>query len=257
MSTYDDRHPYDRRSEDQRTLEALDKWIEAGHRYLSPLDVEDRRTALETMKFGMGQLHDKAHEISVELHFKRTIPVPWIHDTPDAAVIAKLASPALARTAAECADGKRNVVLLGKTGTGKTATAALLARNHYRLQRRREQHFGYRFSSVDWMYARDIVAAVLAHPLGKGEAPTLDKARNARILVIDDLGLEKDHGPILDVLHERNQQNRVTWITSGLTVDQIKERYGEAVYRRLVEMNGTMGRVVSCFGKPTLQAVGR
>jgi DNA replication protein DnaC len=85
--------------------------------------------------------------------------------------------------------------------------------------------------------------------LGKGECPTLEKAREARILVIDDLGLERDHGPILDVLHERNQQNRVTWVTSGLTIEQIRERYGEAVYRRLVEMNGTAGRVVSCFGK--------
>lgn len=87
------------------------------------------------------------------------------------------------------------------------------------------------------------------HPLGEGEPPDLVDARKALVLVLDDLGLERDPCEIIDVIHARYETGLVTWTTTGLGLDELRSKYGEAVTRRLVEGQTSPGRLVSCFEK--------
>jgi DNA replication protein DnaC len=239
----------DHRSEAEITLAEINNWLDkAARQYGAKKGIGDIEGARE-LKRNIAPLFAASHELSVALQFKRTVPIPWTHDATDAELEARIASPAIIAAANECSDGKRNVVFLGKTGVGKSTGFALGARKFYQAQRRWQQAFGYQFTRVTWVVARDLAAATMAYPLGKGTCPAVEQAQEADVLVLDDLGLERDHGAILDVMQARYQFGRVTWVTSGLNVVQLVERYGEAFYRRLVEMNGTAGKVVTAFSK--------
>jgi DNA replication protein DnaC len=100
-----------------------------------------------------------------------------------------------------------------------------------------------------WFYARALAQAARQWPLGEGAAPEVDRASKAGLLVLDDLGLERDAAELVDVLHSRYEHGYVTWTTSGLTMGELKERYGEALVRRLIEGREQSGRVVSTFGR--------
>jgi DNA replication protein DnaC len=79
------------------------------------------------------------------------------------------------------------------------------------------------------------VARAQAH-LGE-EPPILTRTLAASVLVVDDLGAEKDiHGSaVAEVIHERHANMRVTIITSGFSLQQLGARYGDGIGRRLGE----------------------
>lgn len=66
----------------------------------------------------------------------------------------------------------------------------------------------------------------------------------ARYLLLDDLGMEPlrclvygvERFPIQDLIYERYDRQRITMITSNLDKTELRERYGERMYDRLVEM---------------------
>ncbi|HEX4476036.1 MAG TPA: hypothetical protein VH142_13215 [Polyangiaceae bacterium] len=183
------------------------------------------------------------HRLMALAMFRRTVPITWTHDVDEAAIEAAIGAPALVRAAREQHEGDRNIVLLGRSGVGKTATLALAGWRFYLAQPKNH------FRALVWFYARDLAAVAAQYPLGRGEPPELDRASTAPLLVLDDLGQERegDHGAILDVLDRRYRAERTTWISSGLTVDQLRARYSEAAYRRMCEVEGKAGLVVSCF----------
>lgn len=240
------------KSEEQETLESLVEWLSGAWKFASGQRKYGDATAAADLQTRCRPLFQKAHELGVSLQMRRDVPIEWAARATEAEFLAKIASPAIVGAANECADGKRNVLFLGKTGVGKTTGVVLLARKFYERQPRSWDHsHGYVFRRVHWTLARDLSNAVLAHPLGKGPCEAVSWAQGAAVLVLDDLGLERDHGPLLDVLEARYERSLPTWTTSGLTVSQIADRYGEAFYRRLVEIGGTAGKVVAAFGKPT------
>jgi len=173
--------------------------------------------------------------------YRRTVPLTWTHDSTEPEIERAIKIPALVAATKDCATTPRNVAFLGPTGVGKTTALGLLVRRFYIAQRTN------RLRVVRWVYARDLAASVLEYALGAGECPEVRLAREAPVLVLDDLGLEKDHGPLLDVLNERYEGGRLTWVSSGLTVPQLRDRYGEAFFRRLVDVAGKPGLIVSCF----------
>ncbi len=126
---------------------------------------------------------------------------------------------------------KRNIVLLGGTGTGKTFLAGCAA--EYMLSRG---------DGVTAVTAFDFVQRALNYHTTFDDKkqsyirPLLDSS----LLIIDDLGTESVFKNITleylyTVLNERMYKNKLTLFTSNLSPDAILARYGERIYSRLFD----------------------
>ncbi len=126
---------------------------------------------------------------------------------------------------------KRNIVLLGGTGTGKTFLAGCAA--EFALSRG---------ESVTAVTAFDFVQRALNYHTTFDDRkqsyirPLLDSS----LLIIDDLGTESVFKNITleylyTVLNERMYKNKLTLFTSNLSSDAILARYGERIYSRLFD----------------------
>jgi hypothetical protein len=69
------------------------------------------------------------------------------------------------------------------------------------------------------------------------------------LLVLDDLGSERNTAlnAVPDILAERAYLGRPTWVTTWMTAEQVAQRYGDGIARRLYEADRTA--VVAC-GRP-------
>lgn len=71
-----------------------------------------------------------------------------------------------------------------------------------------------------------------------------DNFYNFRLIAIDDLGVEpvvvKHYGneimPLVDIIHRRANDNKLTIIVTNIDKDSILERYGPRVYDRMRDM---------------------
>lgn len=133
-----------------------------------------------------------------------------------------------ARKATAC-----TVTLIGGAGSGKTSLAAALARAAFV-----DGTAGSSSRTVVWMPAADLPAARRAQKLGEGEAGPVKRALEATVLVLDDLGAE-DASPfarvVAEVIHHRHDHEKRTIVTLGFKPEQVAERYGDGVARRLFE----------------------
>lgn len=125
----------------------------------------------------------------------------------------------------------KNVNLIGRTGTGKTLLAADTAA---RVAKR-----GY---NVIFLTSFDLNNRFLEyHSLFSAERAALMNALVAAdLLVIDDLGAEQLFRNVtapylLNLLSERNLKNVSTIITSNLSCDELRSRYGERVFSRIFD----------------------
>jgi DNA replication protein DnaC len=154
--------------------------------------------------------------------------------------------------ATEAYDASTSLALIGPTSSGKT-----LGTIHaiFRLIERgiTEQR---RWPVPTFTKATQLAIARKQTRLGEGEAELVTKALAADLFILDDLGQEAPNGDtaIWDVVDGRYDKGLPTLITSGLTVDELTTRYGEAFVRRLVQAGGK-GRIVSAFAKQTMRAV--
>ncbi|MBE5732210.1 MAG: AAA family ATPase [Clostridiales bacterium] len=126
---------------------------------------------------------------------------------------------------------KKNVMLLGKPGTGKTFLASCIANTI--MQRGFSVMFLTAFEAVERMlkYHTTFDATKFSYL-----APMLD----CDVLIIDDLGSESMFKNVtveyfFHVINERRLANKTTVITSNLTVDEIGIRYGERTASRLFD----------------------
>lgn len=131
----------------------------------------------------------------------------------------------------------KGLVLLAPTGAGKSS--AIVARIHDGLARLRSwgnRETVGRLPSVLWVREADLVADQWA---GGELGP---RAKRADVLIIDELGFANgEKAPtgkspvIMDIVFRRYDDGRSTTITSGLASDQLAERYGTSMFRRLAE----------------------
>lgn len=130
------------------------------------------------------------------------------------------------------------IVLRGPTRQGKTFLA------HHLLWHRMTHLFtdpATRKDSVDCQFfaAHRLVLARQQHPFGEGEAPLVEEAFDASVLVLDDLGNESHVDGRFDVIEQiiwrREADSLPTWVTTGLTEKQVTERYGHAFSARIFE----------------------
>ncbi len=190
-------------------------------------------------------LQAREREIDLQRRFAGMCPVTWTHTATDEAIEEKL-DPVLKRFASEPDLTTRTALVLGPTGVGKSASMALaLKRAVWRPKP---------YCSATWFYARALAHAQRQYPLGKGDCPEVETATDCALLILDDLGLERDPAELVDVVHARYEKKRPTWTSSGLTMPELRERYGDAFSRRLVEGRDQPGRVVSVFPKAAAAA---
>jgi len=102
---------------------------------------------------------------------------------------------------------------------------------------------------IEWAHASDLANARKRHPLGENEAPVIESACRASLLILDDLGWDIEPAPICDVLNKRYERGAPTIVTTGLEAARIFERYSEAVARRIFDAGDTKGKIFEFFGK--------
>lgn len=137
-------------------------------------------------------------------------------------------------TGAELLVGKRSAVITGPAGIGKTSLAVRMLRVWFE----RRFQVGSNPPSLRFVHASELAEARMQHPIGHGEAPSVRDALACEVLVLDDLGrpiVEHARSAVADVVEGRHAAGRTTWITTGLTLDQVAARYDAGTARRVFE----------------------
>lgn len=143
--------------------------------------------------------------------------------------------------------GSGNLVLLGKTGTGKTSAAAWLVR---KLCAQATQCGGealQRALLIRWQSCRDLSEVGRETKLGTGTPEVVQRCQYARLLVLNDLGIDDDRKTLERVLDARYERGWPTITTTGLRargVNSLEAALGDALTRRLVECGSDRGTFV-------------
>lgn len=138
-----------------------------------------------------------------------------------------------------------SLLVLGPTGAGKTALCLALCLREAKSSR-----------SVVWCSGRSLLQSQRRHPLGQGDPPEYERARDARLLVVDDPDWERQRDAdqlFAELCADRYRESRPMLVTSGATLEEFTARYGSAVLRRIQESSRdsagkATGRVVDCHG---------
>jgi DNA replication protein DnaC len=142
--------------------------------------------------------------------------------------------PASALTAAvEYAWRHDRVCLMGASRGGKTSLAVAMLR----------RWVSHANKPAAFVHAYRLGVARIMHPAGHGEPELVEFAMRAPLVLIDDLGGERDHAlsALPDILVERHAENRPTWVTTGLTREQLVKRYGLGIVARVFERATLIG----------------
>jgi hypothetical protein len=117
--------------------------------------------------------------------------------------------------------------VMGICRAGKTSLAVAMLRQWATWSER----------AAAFLHAHRLGVARIQHPAGHGEPEIVELAMRAPLVLLDDLGSERDHAlsAVPDVIFERHAENRPTWVTTGLTRDQLVKRYGPGVVARIFE----------------------
>jgi len=132
------------------------------------------------------------------------------------------------------------LLFMGPSGSGKTSLAVAM------LGAWVKSDTGRRRGSV-FVEASVLSRARARFRLGAGEAPLVEQCLSAPLLLLDDLGQEREDrdGCITDVVYGRSNADLPTWVTCGLTTqDQTLEafaaklsaRYDGGFVRRMIEI---------------------
>ncbi len=168
---------------------------------------------------------DRRREVRAAL--ERTIPpsFQWARfAAPQLAL--RLLSPGAASEGQAACESVRTC-LIGAARAGKTSLGVAMLR-------RRVAKTGV---GAMFFHAHRLGIARIQHPAGHGEPAIIDDAIHIPLALIDDLGSERDMSTnaIPDVVFERHAASRATWITTGLTREQLVTRYGQGAVARIFE----------------------
>ncbi len=141
-----------------------------------------------------------------------------------------------------CEQGQ-NILLLGQTGTGKTYLITACA--NLALAKGKSVLF-----TTAYNLANSFLQAHVAE-LETRQA-ILDSLSEVEVLVIDDLGTEKSYKNVtadylFAVINERIVQNKQTFISTNYTLQQIRDKYDERLFSRLIDQKIT--KVIKLVGE--------
>lgn len=136
-----------------------------------------------------------------------------------------------------------NITFIGPTSAGKTTGAT----HAYLCMVERCFREYTRFPAAKMIKATTIANARRNAKLGD-EAEVITEAQTIGLLLLDDIGQGDDRdNSLFEVLDYRYDRGLPTIATSGLTVEQMTQRYGEHFVRRLVQTGDKRGRILSAF----------
>lgn len=165
----------------------------------------------------------------------RRLPWAWTEDRAE--YESAVSAPPLRAIAERWVPSRGGLLVLGRTGAGKTASVVRALRRIVRAAT------DYRdpVLRLRWTTATELVRARTEHRLGQGEPDVIREARSAPVLVIDEIGFERaDEALWTDLIHERYQKQSVTLATSGRDADAFALRYGSATMRKLTDPRGAL-----------------
>ena len=139
-------------------------------------------------------------------------------------------------------DKKIGLMLCGLYGNGKTTLAKAIA-NLVEYVTEREHGFSHR-SHMKIITSKRICKLCLSGERFKEQQQEYDSLFREPMLIIDDLGEEPKelmvfgmlHTPLIDLISERYEHQRLTIITTNLNKSQLEEKYGKRIYDRFCEM---------------------
>jgi DNA replication protein DnaC len=147
----------------------------------------------------------------------------------DATELPEYVPNAVATQAARAAVGAPRVLLVGRTGMGKTSLAAAMMREW--LGR---HSLGVAFFAMGPTLAR----ASWQHGFGKGEFDAMARALSATLLVLDELPSDappSGFSAIQTLIYERHAKGLPTWVTTWMSPKDVSARYDKGLTRRLFE----------------------
>jgi hypothetical protein len=140
-----------------------------------------------------------------------------------------------------------SLMAMGTTGQGKTTMLGSIALRLIDGGVRGGGRLWELAQGLRWYRAEELERAQRAHPLGKGESKEYIAAINAKVLMFDELGWEKDHRLVASVLAARYDSAQLTLCTTGLPMKELREIYGDAIMRRVLTYKGRRGVMVDGF----------
>jgi DNA replication protein DnaC len=119
------------------------------------------------------------------------------------------------------------VCLMGASRVGKTSLAVAMLRRWVSEHGR----------NAEFIAVHRLGFARIQHAAGHGEPEIVERAMKAPLALLDDVGSERDTGtnPVPDIVFERHAAQRPTWVTTGLTREQLVARYGTGTVSRLFD----------------------
>ena len=135
------------------------------------------------------------------------------------------------------------LVLAGPRGTGKTHLGLMIA------EERVAAKAGVLYSKVPRLLM-NLRTSLSAQPPNLGYQEMFDRWVNIPCAVLDDLGQEKDSDWVQEslmlLLDMRYESTMATVITTNLDGQGIRERYGSALYDRLMDTQTGLATQVTC-----------
>lgn len=149
-----------------------------------------------------------------------------------------------------CSDG--GALILGQTGIGKSVACFLVMNRTITKQRLEVYETGCgtvkSWASFD---ALDVGLAQQKISFGQEDTQEFVAAKEAEILILDDLGWERRHhvDTLIELAAHRYKQGRPTLVTSGKTLAELSDTYGDALLRRFVNVDGKAGAILDIWSE--------
>lgn len=192
-----------------------------------PMTVEQEQ-AYQAEKKRREDQEQSIHVRELRDQFEARVPRTYRDNRLASPELAKRVKPVTAIDLAAAAVDAPWVTIIGPPGSGKTSLGVAML---YAA-----------FDDGEWaarfIHAYRLGVARIQSKAGEGECPEVVVAMRNPLVLIDDLGSERDtaNNAIPDVIQERHAESLPTWVTTGLSPEECAKRYGGGTTRRLFEM---------------------